>query len=297
VHVALLGFGLIGGSIARALHLASPPEDWHVTAWSPSGDGPTAAHAEGVIDVAAGDPATAVSGADLVVLAAPASGSLELLESLAGPWRSALAPGAIVTDVSSTKGALMERAARLGVRFVGGHPMAGREASGYAAATADLFAGRPWILVAGEGATSAADLAVVASLARACGAHPVVMTAAAHDVAVAGVSHLPLIAAVALVEAVAGAAGVVARSDWAEAAPLAASGWRDMTRLARGDPRMGAAIAATNAPAIADRLRDLRAVIDDWIEALERPGGPDEAAIAARLRAARDRLEAAATDG
>jgi prephenate dehydrogenase len=64
-----------------------------------------------------------------------------------------------------------------------------------------------------------------------------------------------------------------------------------MTRIARGDPRMGAAIAATNAPALAARLHDLRAVIDDWIEVLEQPGGPDEAALVDRLRSARDRLE------
>lgn len=297
MHVALLGFGLIGGSIARALHVAAPAEGWHVTAWSPSGRGPADALAEGVIQSAADQPRTAIAGADLVILAAPASDSLGLLDQLDGPWRSSLRAGTIVTDVASTKGALMERAAALGVRFVGGHPMAGREASGYSAATADLFAGRPWVLVAGDGPTATADIAVVSSLARACGAHPVVMTAAAHDVAVAGISHLPLIAAVALVEAVAGAAGAAARPDWPAAASLAAGGWRDMSRLARGDPRMGASIAATNAPAIADRLRDLRAVIDDWIATLETPGGPDESAIADRLRAARDRLEAAPTDG
>jgi prephenate dehydrogenase len=72
---------------------------------------------------------------------------------------------------------------------------------------------------------------------------------------------------------------------------LAASGWRDMTRLARGDPAMGAGIAATNAPALASRVRDLRAVLERWEAELERPGGPDSAAIEDRLRAAKARLE------
>ena len=163
--------------------------------------------------------------------------------------------------------------------------MAGRESAGYAAATADLFAGRPWVLVPG-GAASDAEVTVVTSLARACGARPVVMTAEAHDAAVAGISHLPLVVAVALVEAVAGPGDGPARADWPAAARLAAGGWRDMTRVARGDPQMGAAIVATNAPAIAARLRDLRAVLDDWLAVLERPGGPDEAA---RHRAASGR--------
>ena len=115
----------------------------------------------------------------------------------------------------------------------------------------------------------------MATLARACHARPVAMDAAEHDAAVAAISHLPLVLAAALVEAVSGPAGAP-RADWPQAADLAAGGWRDMTRLARGDAAMGAGILATNGPAVAARLRDLRAVIDDWLAALERPGGPDE---------------------
>jgi prephenate dehydrogenase len=120
------------------------------------------------------------------------------------------------------------------------------------------------------------------------------MDAATHDRAVAGISHLPLVLAAALVDAVAGPGSSAdsAREDWPAAAALAASGWRDMTRLARGDAAMGAAIAATNAPMLAARLRDYRDVLDAWLADLERDGGPDEPAIAERLRAARARLEA-----
>ena len=123
------------------------------------------------------------------------------------------------------------------------------------------------------------------------------MDAAAHDRAVAGISHLPLVVAAALVEAVAGTTGAagagagMTAADWPDAAGLAAGGWRDTTRVARGDPAMGAAIAVTNAPALAARLRDLRTALDAWLAELERPGGPDEGAIAKRLQAARAILE------
>lgn len=290
VRVAFLGFGLIAGSIARALRVADGPA-WELVAWSPTGDGAARALADGVLDRTATGVPEAVDGAELIVLAAPATDCLDLLDALAGPWAGSMAAGAIVTDVASTKAQLVARAGTHGLRYVGGHPMAGRDASGYDAATADLFARRPWVLVQGADASSA-DVAVVASLAAACGARPVVMTAEAHDAVVAAISHLPLILAASLVEAVAGPASEPARPDWPEARDLAASGWRDMTRLARGDAAMGAAIATTNAPAIAARLRDLRAVIDAWLVELERAGGPDEAAIEARLRGARERLEA-----
>ena len=81
------------------------------------------------------------------------------------------------------------------------------------------------------------------------------------------------------------------RADWQAAEALAATGWVGMTRLARGEPSMGAGIAATNSAAIASRLRDLRAVLDEWIVELEREGGPDAEVLRARFVSARNRLE------
>jgi prephenate dehydrogenase len=289
MRIALLGFGLIGGSIARALRergrAASP--DAHISAWTPSGDGPAAALRDGVIDVAAATPEATIAEADLVVLAGPAPVCLAQLDDLAGAWQSAVAPGAVITDVASTKTAIVLRAADLGLRFVGGHPMAGRETSGYAASSADLFVDRPWVIV-----PSADDAAVerVEALATATGARPWRMTAAIHDEAVAAISHLPLVVAAALAEAVAGGRSAD-RVDVALAAGLASTGWRDMTRLARGDVAMGAGIVSTNGPAIASRMRDLIGVLEAWLVELERPGGPDDGAVTERLRAARERLE------
>jgi len=293
-RIAFLGFGLIAGSIARALSAgaASSPRPVLV-GWSPSNAGPEAAVRDGVLATAASEPAEALEGADLVVIGAPPLETAGLVASLGGPLRTFLAEDAVVTDVASTKSGIVAAADAAGLRFVGGHPMAGREIAGYANSAADLFAGRPWVLVRGAAADNAA-LERVAWVATACGARPLPMAAAAHDAAVAGISHLPLVVAAALAEAVAGAAAE--RPGWPAAGPLAASGWRDTTRLARGDVRMGAGIAATNAPAIARGLRELRDVLDTWIVELERDGGPDPGRLEARLRAVRDRLERAPGD-
>jgi prephenate dehydrogenase len=285
MRVALLGFGLIGGSIARALRAAGP--DWSVAAWSPSGAGPDAAARDGVIDAAATTMAIAIDGADLVVLAVPPLACLALLDALGGPLRGSLAGHAVVTDVASTKEQIVGRAAAVRLPFVGGHPMAGRETTGYASADPDLFRDRPWVLVSDDPDRRAR----VESLVLACGAVPEVLTAAAHDQAVAAISHLPLVLAVALVEAIGGPAGGPARADWPLNATLGAGGWQSMTRLARGDPEMGTGILATNAAPVADRLRELRVVLDSWLAGLEAPGGPDSVELGARLRSARARLD------
>jgi len=239
--------------------------------------------------VAAPEPATAIEGADLVILAAPPLPLIQLIDGLGGDLRPYLASEAVVTDVASTKSAILAAAEAARLRFVGGHPMAGREVTGYGAAIPDLFVDRPWVIVPAAGA-EVDDQAMVEALARACGARPFLISARDHDHATAGISHLPLVTAAALVEAVAGS-GQDPAPGWATAAALAATGWRDMTRLARGDAVMGAGIAATNAQPLAERIRALRVALDGWLLELERDGGPDPDRLEARLRAARRRLE------
>ena len=293
MRLALLGLGLIGGSVARAAHAAG----WHVAAWTPSGTGPRIAREQGAIDVAAPTLLDAVGGADLVVLAAPPAACLELLDALAGLRGTALRPDVVVSDVASTKVLLGERAAALGVRFVGGHPMAGRETSGFEAGSIDLLRDRPWVVVPPPAGDDPA-VALVEELARACGARPLRMTAVDHDAAVAAISHLPLVVAAALVEAVAGAPGTPVPAGWPAAAALAASGWAGATRLARGDPAMGAGIAATNAEPLAAAVRAMRDRLAEWLLLLENGTAtvagvdlPDEEALRARFAATRARLE------
>ncbi|HEY3187539.1 MAG TPA: prephenate dehydrogenase/arogenate dehydrogenase family protein [Solirubrobacteraceae bacterium] len=282
MRLAILGFGLIGGSIARALHERAPGE-WTISAWSPRGGGPAAAVETGAISSAAASAEEAITGADVVLLAAPPLECRRLVDELAGPLRSVLASGAVVTDVASTKRAIVERAAAARLPFVGGHPMAGRERSGFAAADPALFVDRPWVIC--PAGAPAAAVARVENLVRAVGGVPLRMDAAAHDAAVAGISHLPLVLAASLAEAVLGEGGPP------RARELAANGWRDMTRLARGDPAMGAGIVATNADFVAERIRAARAALDAWLVDLEREGGPDAAQVEARLAAARRLLD------
>jgi len=285
MRVAILGLGQIGGSVGRALVAAG--DSWRVVGWTRSAEGRLAAAADGLDVVSSiGD---ACAGADLIVLAAPPLACLDLLDTLAGPDVAALAPDAVITDVASTKAAICARAAANGLRFVGGHPMAGREASGYGAADPDLFVGRPWVVTPPEPADDLAEVRVI-TVATACGAKIVRLGAAEHDAAVAAISHLPLVVAAALVEAIAGG------PDWPVARGLAAGGWASTTRLARGDVEMGAGILATNGPAVADRLRDLRRVLDGWLTELDTTV-PDADRLRDRLAAARGRLEADDADG
>ena len=290
VRLTIVGFGLIGGSVARALRELdrSTAHAWRITAWSRTRGSVDQGLHDGVVDAAPDSLEAALRDAELVLLAAPPLTCLDLLDHLAGPLRSALGD-ATLTDAVSTKAQIVTRADMSALHFVGGHPMAGRESSGYTAAVANLFVGRPWVTVPGANA-ALVDSQRVRSLIQACGAVEVPMTAEAHDSAVAAISHMPLVVSAALVEAVAGRARAT-RSDWPAARDLAATGWAGMTRLARGEPSMGAGIVATNPAAISARLRDVRAVVDEWLAELESPNGPDFEWLQERFAAARDQLE------
>ncbi|MFI5226010.1 MAG: prephenate dehydrogenase [Candidatus Limnocylindrales bacterium] len=298
MRIALLGLGLIGGSIARAIaaarEAAGPPvEAWTVVAWTPDGRAPAAALAAGVIDAAADSIGDTLSGADLVVLTAPPLACLDLLEAVAA-LRGVLPPAAVVTDVASTKAAIVERAAGLGLPFVGGHPMAGVTDRGFDASDGALFDDRPWVIC--EGPTSPeGGFEQVAALARACGARPVAMSAAEHDRAVASVSHLPLVVAAALVETVVARTDAIAAdgsagrapADWPAARALAAGGWASSTRLARGDVAMATGIAITNGGVLAERIGELEETLASWRRVIE---AGDVEGVSARFEDARRRL-------
>jgi len=283
-RIAFLGFGLIGASIAMALREAG--YGGRLAAWTPTGTGPAEGLRRGIVDDAPATSQAALGKADLVILAGP---PLAVLAGLGeSELEQAVASGATATDVASTKGMLIARADARSLPFVGGHPMAGRERSGVSSAVASLFVDRPWVLVPAAAARER-DIDRVTALAAAAGGRPIRMTAEEHDQAVAAISHLPLVAAAALVESVALAGeGASGAGDWPVARALAATGWSDMTRLARGDPDMGAGILATNSAAVAARLRAFRDAIDDWLRALEGRPAPD--ALRERLLAARDAL-------
>ena len=215
--MAVLGLGLIGGSLARALTAAGYRVVGHDR--GPSG---RAARRAGAVAALAPSVREAVAGADLVVLAAPPRANRALLSRVTR-W----APQAAITDVGSVKSPIVRTAEDLGLRrFVGGHPMAGAAHSGFAASRADLFRGGAWILTPTRRAAPEA-LAAVLRLARAVGARPVVLDAATHDRIMAFLSHVPQLVAWALRDA-AQSDGLAARH-----LALAGPGFRDMTRLAK----------------------------------------------------------------
>ena len=193
-RVAIVGLGLMGGSLAMALKRARP--DWILV----GSDGPDVleeARKRSVVDETEADAEKAVRDAELVVLAAPVSTIVEQIGKLAPVFR----PGSLVTDLGSTKRNIMEAAESLPaeVNFVGGHPMAGKATSGLEAAEPDLFRGAPWALVPrAPGETS--GLSELEDIVRAVGGAPITVDAATHDRAVAVVSQLPQIFALVLCE-------------------------------------------------------------------------------------------------
>ncbi|MGF1646961.1 MAG: prephenate dehydrogenase [Kineosporiaceae bacterium] len=209
-------------------------------------------------DLGAGTPVRERPGAApvLVLVAVPPDVTGRVVRSHLDGW-----PDAVVTDVASVKAPVLAAVSATGAadRFVGGHPMAGRERSGPLAARADLFDSRPWVVTATP-ATSAAARSRVTALARDLGAVVVDMSPDEHDDAVAIVSHLPQLAA-SLVAARLRTAGE-------RAVGLAGQGLRDVTRIAASDPVLWAQILAANALPVRRALAGLRADLDDLLAAL-----------------------------
>lgn len=247
MKTALVGLGLIGGSLGLALRAGRLVGE--LVGYDRNQPDLALALERGAIDRAAASAQEAVSGAELVILATPVMAIEELLGAIAAH----LSPGALVTDVASTKALVLDWAERSmppGVAFVGGHPMAGSERSGMAAARANLFRGAVYCVTPGASATEA-QVACIERLAAGVGALPLRVQAAEHDAAVAAVSHLPFLTSTALVSLTA------ADPRWALWGEIAATGYRDVTRLASGDPTMYRDICLTNAEQIAPLLRGL----------------------------------------
>jgi|SRR5581483_2355792 len=235
--VAVVGLGLMGASFALAMK-----ERGHVVVGADTDQRTVQkALAHGVVSSATQD-LEIVDIADVVVLAVPILAMHATLTELTG--RTA---GKVVTDMASTKLMVMRWAEQAGVDLVGGHPMCGRETSGIDAADASLFRGAPWILTEGR--------PEVVRLVEEAGAHPIVMSAEDHDRLVSGVSHAAFLLSVAYV------LSLSRRSDWPDASHVASSGFRDMSRLAAGDPGLYAGVSATNRENLIAQLDEISATL------------------------------------
>ena len=280
MRVAIIGLGLIGGSLARALRAANAVSS--LTGFDPDPEQRRRAVELGVIDQAMESAADATQAADIVVLAVPVLHTAEAAQSV----RAGLAPDAILTDVGSTKVSVLEDITRvfgqIPPRFVAAHPIAGTEKSGVAASRVDLFRNHRVVLTPHP--TQDADaLAAVRAMWEAVGSRVVEMEAACHDAVFAATSHLPHVLAYAFVD-------MLTRLDnAADIFPNAGGGFRDFTRIASSSPEMWHDIIRANRVEVAGllekqigELQELLALMRDerWTELQQR---------FSRARAARER--------
>jgi prephenate dehydrogenase len=276
-RLAVVGMGLLGGSVAKAARERNLARE--IIGVGRDARRLRPALADGTLDHATTDLAAGVRGADLVVLAPP----VQTLERLLPAVWAAASPEALITDVGSTKASIVATAERLAgerpLAFVGSHPMAGGEQSGYAVARADLFTGATVIVTPTE-CTDSRAVKSVTVFWEALGAHVAVLDPHTHDRVVSAISHLPHLVAYALVEA-------AARVE-SSALDFAARGFKDTTRIAASDPDVWREIFLANRGPLREGLSAFRAVLDE-VERLVEAG--DAAGLRAWLAAVKARRE------
>lgn len=271
-RLAVLGLGLLGGSVALAARESGVARE--IAAASRSQGPLDEALRTGMLDHA-GSVAEAVAGAEMVVLACP-------VEAMPGLVREAaphLAPGAVVTDLGSVKTGPCRELPELlpeGTFFVGAHPMAGGHEHGARHARADIFEGACCVVTPSP-ETPVDVKARVVGFWRALGARVVERSAEAHDAEVAWVSHVPHLVAFAFAEALADAPE--------GASALAGPGLADFTRIARGEPGLWSGILSANREALAGPLRSFRRALDELVEAVESRDGERQERMMGSARA------------
>lgn len=242
-RVGVIGLGLMGGSLLRQCAALGPP----ATGWDADPATVTAARAAGL--TTADGIAQLVGISEVVFVAVP----LPALDEVFAALSAESAGKHTVSDLTSVKQPVRELAGGHGLRFVGGHPMAGTEESGFAASSAELLAGASWVLTLDQETDLPAWLAV-AEIVTGIGCRVVPATSAEHDLAVARVSHLPHLLAAALAAGVAGDPLALA---------LAAGSFRDATRVAATRPDLLAAMCGGNAVAVRAELASLTGRLDN----------------------------------
>lgn len=257
-QVAIIGLGLMGGSIAQDLVGSGT----RILAYEQADEVARAALESGSIDEVLDASLHGIERADLVILAVPVDQTLALLTRLS----RIVSPGTVLTDVGSTKATIVAEAERvgLGAAFVGSHPLAGDHRSGWGASRPGLYRGAPIFVCPGEESAPAAVERVL-DFWSALGGHCQLLDPREHDTRMAWVSHLPQIASTAIANAVAGAGY---RSG--QVGP----GGRDMTRLAASSPAMWSAICRANQEPIQQAISALQEQLADFRAALEE-GDPE----------------------
>ena len=257
-EIGILGLGLIGGSLAKSLKAGN--RNLRIVAYDPNTMDVERAQAEHVVDVVAREPGAAFAKCAVVFLCTPVS----VMRTLTLQLLPHLPEDTILLDTGSTKQEVMALFKDLGLqeRFIGGHPMAGSERSGYAASRANLFE-NAWFVLTPFDQTPEKRLQRVMGLIARTGAMPIRMHADEHDRATAHISHLPHVVATLLVDTVASAedaSGTMQR--------LAAGGFKDLTRIASSSPELWTGICLSNRAQLMDALQTMRQALSDFSQSL-----------------------------
>jgi prephenate dehydrogenase len=284
INITIIGMGLIGTSLGMAIRQAeeqdAPLGPTVVTGYDQNRRATGDARGRLAIDREARSLEDALREAQLVVVAVPVQNIHAVFSQIA----PLLPNGAVVTDAASTKAQVLEWARELlpaTVDFIGGHPMAGKEQSGASAADPELFSGAIYCLTPSARARQP-SLDLVEAMVKQIRAKLYYIDATEHDAYVAGVSHLPFMLSTAL-------ADLVGHSPaWKEMAPLAATGFRDISRLASGDAEMHRDICMTNRVAIARWMEDAARWLLDTRDLIEAGKSDELLELFARARATRE---------
>ncbi|WP_456379752.1 prephenate dehydrogenase [Thiolapillus sp.] len=280
-RLAVIGVGLIGGSLARALREAGAVEE--ITGCGRSRENLQKAAELGVIDAYTQDIGEAVEGADMVFLAIPLGAMKDALAAM----RGRLASGAVITDGGSCKGSVVADArvvfGEMPAMLVPGHPIAGTERNGVEASFAALYRNRRVILTPTE-ETDPQATARVRRMWEACGAEVNEMSVEHHDEVLAATSHLPHMLAFGLVDTLARMKG----ND--EIFRYAAGGFRDFTRIASSNPVMWRDICVANGPALSKMLVAFADEMNDLAQTIARGDGEHLLEVFSRAKTARDRF-------
>lgn len=262
MKIGFIGFGLIGGSIAKGIKRVHP--EYRLIAYSRTASKLAAALSDGCIDEIADGVDNRLGSCDILIICTPVSSIVDYLKKVK-PFLSA---SCIITDVGSTKKLIEDDVASLGLshQFVGGHPMAGSEKTGYENADADILVGAYYVLTP-TNETPIMNLEIMRSLVTELGSIPVVMDSAEHDMAVAAISHVPHLIACDLVN-------LVQDSPQENTMKLlAAGGFKDITRIASSSPEVWEQICMTNREAIAETLREYISSLQKTLTDIENGDG------------------------
>ena len=264
MRIAIIGLGLIGGSLGLALKRTGKG-DLRIVGIPRQEETLKKALEMGAVDEGTTDHIMGTADADIVFICTPLNLILPVINEIA----AGLKKGAIVTDVGSSKHEIVSQAEKSmpkGTYFVGGHPMAGKETVKLEAAEAELFKDKKWILTK-TSKTSIRAIEQMEGIARSVGAIPQIMDPKTHDLVVAAISHMPLAVAAALANTIANEAEKELMGR------VASSGFRDTTRIASGDPILGVDMFKTNQKAVLKMIKAFKQSLSSLEELIKEGNG------------------------